>query len=141
MLFTIPPLARSSSRFIAFTDAVYLANVVLQGKVIQIPEMLFIRRRGKSKAWIDNIAFLERCSFPNYLTNGVTLPVSESIQEHVRYLMASALPVETKLRLTKITYETYVKRFGNALSFEIDRAVQLAKAGRFTETWNGMPAL
>jgi hypothetical protein len=120
---------------------VYLANVVLQGKVIQIPEMLFIRRRGKSKEWIDNIAFSERCSFPNYLTNGVTLPVSESIQEHVRYLMASALPVEAKLRLTQITYETYAKRFGNALSFEIDRAAQLAKAGRFTETWNGMPAL
>ncbi|MEE9606011.1 MAG: glycosyltransferase [Candidatus Scalindua sp.] len=142
VLYTIPPLARSSSRFINFTDAMYLANVVLQGKVIQIPEMLFIRRRGKTvKAWIDNIASSERCSFPNYLTNGVTLPVSESIQEHVRYLMASALPVETKLHLTQITYETYVKRFGNALSFEINRAVQLAKAGKFTETWNGMPAL
>ena len=138
---TIPPFARGSSRFIAFTDAVFLANVVLQGKVIQIPEPLFIRRRGKSKAWIDNIAFIERCFFPNYLTNGVTLPVSESIQEHVWYLMASALPVETKLRLTQITYETYVKRFGKFLLFEIDRAVQLAKAGRFTETWNGMPEM
>ncbi|MEE9215598.1 MAG: glycosyltransferase family 2 protein [Thermodesulfobacteriota bacterium] len=137
----IPPLARNSPHFIPFNDAVYLTNVVLQGKVIQIPEMLFIRRRGKSKAWIDNIAFIERCCFPNYLTNGVTLPTSESIQEHVRYLMASALPVETKLRLTQITYEAYVKRFGNAFSFEIDRAVQLAKSGKFTETWNGMPAL
>jgi hypothetical protein len=55
--------------------------------------------------------------------------------------MASALPVETKLRLNQITYETYAKRYGNALSFEINRAVQLAKAGKFTETWNGMPAL
>ena len=137
----IPPLTGSSSRLIPFADAIFLTNVVLQGKVIQIPEMLFIRRRGKSKAWIDNIAFIERCCFPNYLTNGVTLPTSESIQEHVRYLMASALPVETKLRLTQITYEAYAKRYGNILSFEINRAVQLAKAGKFTETWNGMPAL
>ena len=138
---TIPPFARGSSRFIAFTDAVFLANVVLQGKVIQIPEMLFIRRRGKSKAWTDNIAYIERCAFPNFLTNGVTLPASESIQEHVRDLMASTLPVETKLRLNQITYEIYSNRWGNALSFEINRAAQLAKAGKFTETWNGMPAL
>jgi hypothetical protein len=55
--------------------------------------------------------------------------------------MASTLPIETKLRLAQITYETYARRYGNALSFEIDRAVQLAKAGKFTETWNGMPAL
>lgn len=134
------PLISSGYRFL-FTDAVYLANVVLKGKVIQIPEMLFIRRRGKSKPWIDNVAFIERASYFNYLTKGVTLPVSEGIQEHVRYLMASTLPIETKLRLVQITYETYAKRYGNALSFEIDRAVQLAKAGKFTETWNGMPAL
>jgi len=135
----IPPYGGSSPQFIPFNDAVFLTNVVLQGKVIQIPEMLFIRRRGKSKEWIDNMVFTERCCFPNYLTNGVTLPISESIQEHVRYLMASTLPVETKLRLTQITYEAYVKRFGNLLSFEIDRAIQLAKAGKFTETWNGVP--
>jgi glycosyltransferase involved in cell wall biosynthesis len=141
VLFAIPPIARGSSRFCAFTDALFLANVVLQGKVIQIPETLFIRRRGKSKEWIDNIAYLERCSFPNFLTNGVTLPTSESIQEHVRDLMASTLPVETKLRLIQVTYEIYSKRWGNVLSFEIDRAVQLAKAGKFTETWNGMPVL
>ncbi|MBO1224514.1 MAG: glycosyltransferase family 2 protein [Candidatus Scalindua sediminis] len=138
--FSIPPPSKNSSRFYVFTDAVLLANVVLLGKVIQIPETLFIRRRGKSKAWIDNIAYMERGYFPNYLKNGVTLPVSESIQEHVRHLMASALPVETKLRLTKSTYETYVKRFGHFLRHEIDRAVQLAKAGRFTETWNGASA-
>ncbi len=141
VLFAIPPITRGSSRFCVFTDALFLANVVLQGKVIQIPKTLFIRRRGKSKEWIDNIAYLERCSFPNFLTNGVTLPTSESIQEHVRDLMSSTLPVETKLRLTQVTYEIYAKRWGNVLRFEIDRAAQLAKAGRFTETWNGMPAL
>ncbi len=139
VLDVIPPLSDGSC-FI-FTDAVFLASIVLQGKVIQIPEMLFIRRRGKSKPWIDNIAFVERNTLPNYLTKGVTLPTSESIQEHVRYLMASALPVKTKLALTQITYETYAKRYVNALSLEINRAVQLAKAGKFTETWNGMPAL
>ena len=137
---TIPPIAKSSSHFIIFTDAVYLASVVLQGKVIQIPEMLFIRRRGKSKDWIENIAYLERCFFSNYLTNGVTLPTSESIQEHVRYLLASALTAETKLRLIQITYDAYVKRYGKHLRFEIDRAVQFARKGKFTETWNGMPA-
>ncbi len=140
VLFTIPPLARGSSRFYVFTDAVFLANVVLQGKVIQIPETLFIRRRGKSKAWVDNVAYMERF-FPNFLTSGVTLPTSESIQEHVRDLMASTLPAETKLRLIQITYETYGNRWGNVLSFEINRAVELAKAGKFTETWNGMPVL
>jgi glycosyltransferase involved in cell wall biosynthesis len=141
VLFAIPPMAKGSSRFFVFTDAVFLANVVLQGKVIQIPETLFIRRRGKSKAWIDNVAYMERCISPNFLTSGVTLPTSESIQEHVRDLMASTLPVETKLRLIQVTYEIYSKRWGNVLSFEINRAVQLAKAGKFTETWNGMPAL
>ncbi len=140
VLNTIPPLPRYSSRFIVFTDAMFLANVVLQGKVIQIPEMLFIRRRGKSKSWIDSLAFSERMSSPEYLTKGVTLPTSESIQEHVRYLLASALPVETKLHLAQITYEAYAERWGKLLSFEINRAVNLAKAGKFTETWNGMPA-
>lgn len=140
VLHLIPPLSRISSRFIAFTDAMFLANLVLQGKVIQIPEMLFIRRRGQSKPWLENVAFIERISSTKYLTNGVTLPTSESIQEHVRYLLASSLPVETKAQLIQVTYEAYVKRYGNALSFEIDRAVQLAKAGKFTETWNGMPA-
>ncbi len=138
--FSTPPQSKNSSRFIMFTDAVFLTNVVLLGKVIQIPEMLFIRRRGKSKVRIDNIASMERGYFPNYLKNGVTLPVSESIQEHVRHLMASALPVETKLCLTQSTYKTYVKRFGHLLLHEIDRAVQLAQAGRFTETWNGTSA-
>ncbi|MEE9259919.1 MAG: glycosyltransferase family A protein [Candidatus Scalindua sediminis] len=140
VLCTIPPISRSSSRFIVFTDAIFLTNVVLRGKVIQIPEMLFIRRRGKSKSWIDNLAFSERMSSSEYLTKGVTLPTSESIQEHVRYLLASALPVETKLRLAQITYEAYAERWGKLLSFEINRAVNLAKAGKFTETWNGMPA-
>ena len=139
VLYAIPPRLINCSRFIVFVDSLFLANVVLQGKVIQIPEMLFIRRRGKSKHWLDNVAFIESVSPPNILKNGVTLPVSESIQEHVRYLLASDLPVETKLSLTQITYEAYVKRFGNALSFEIDRAVNLAKEGKFTETWNGMP--
>lgn len=137
VLITIPPLS-NGSRFI-FTDAVFLANVVIQGKVIQLPEKLFIRRRGKSKEWIDTMAFTERNTCPNYLSNGITLPVSESIQEHVRYLMTSALPVETKLRLIQITYETYVKRFGKIFCFEIYRAVNLAKEGKFAETWNGMP--
>ncbi len=141
VLYDIPPLSRVSPHFILFTDAIFLADVVLQGKVIQIPETLFYRQRDKSKEWIVNVANSERSSFPNYLTNGVTLPVSESIQEHVRHLLVSDLSVETKLRLTQVTYEAYAKRFGNALSFEINRAVQLAKAGRFAETWNGMPTL
>lgn len=140
VLYTIPPLSRSSSRFIVFSDAIFLANVVLQGKVIQIPDMLFIRRRGKTKPWTDNLAFIEGIPAPDNITIGVTLPISESIQEHVRYLLASALPAETKLRLIQVTYEAYARRFGKGLSFEIDRSVQLAKTGHFTETWTGMPA-
>lgn len=139
VLFTIQPLGRNSPRNMLFGDALFLMNLVLQGKVIQIPEMLFIRRRGKSESWVDRLVYCERGLSSSYLTRGVTLPVSEAIQEHVRYLLASALPVETKLRLIRVTYEAYVKRYGNALSFEIDRAVNLAKEGKFTETWNGMP--
>ena len=141
VLIDIPPFYRSSSRFISWRDIVFLTNVVLQGKVVQIPEMLFIRRVGKSETGLERTALYERGFFPNYLTNGVTLPMSETVQELVRYVMSSTLSVETKLRLTRITYEVFVKRCGNVLSFEIDRAGQLAKAGRFMETWNGMPEM
>lgn len=143
VLFKIPQHGRNSYRNILFADSLFLTNLVFQGKVIQIPEMLFIRRSGKGESWPERLALYERgynnLLFYSDLTRGVTLPVSEGIQEHVRYLLASALPVETKLRLILVTYEAYVKRYGNALSFEIDRAVNLAKEGKFTETWNGMP--
>lgn len=138
LLYTIPPHSRRTSRFILFGDAIFLTNVVLKGKIIQIPEMLFIRRRGKSKPWLENLASLEKVSSPDNLTKVVTLPVSESIQEHVRYLLASDLPPETKLHLIQVTREAYIKRFGKLLRFEIDRAVQLAQEGKFMETWNGM---
>ncbi len=137
VLATIPPLATGSNY--CFTDAVFLANIVLQGKVIQIPETLFIRRRGKSSTWLDFISHIERNTNSNYLTKGITLPISESIQEHVRYVMESHLPIETKLQLTQITYETYIERHGTGFHLEIERAVNLAKEGRFTETWNGIP--
>ncbi|MBF0232708.1 MAG: glycosyltransferase family 2 protein [Desulfamplus sp.] len=141
LLLKLPPLTGKSYNLIAFTDAIFLTNVVLSGKVIQIPEMLFIRRRGRSKPWVDSLALTERVSSPDsdYLSNGVSLPVSESIQEHVRYIMASNLPIKTKLNLAQITYEAYVTRFASNLIFEIDRAVNLAKEGKFMETWNGSP--
>ncbi len=137
-----PPINGYSTNLIAFTDAQFLTNIVLSGKVIQIPEFLFIRRRGEHVLpWHETLALTERVSFPNtdYMSDGVTLPTSESIQEHVRRVFTSTLPRATKLHLAQYTYDTYKQRFSANIDFEVNRAVNLAKEGRFTETWNGSP--
>ena len=140
LLFKIPPIGRSR-HFLAFKDNVFLANVVLSGKVIQIPEPLFIRGRGEQKkSWEEVLANMEQRRSPNYLFKGVTLPTSESIQELVRLVIESVLPEKTKLQLIEATYAIYGKRYNNYLSFEVNRAVNLAKEGKFLETWNGSPA-
>ena len=137
VLFKIPPMSRITSRFIIFFDAIFLANVVLKGKIIQIPEILFTRRRGKSRKWLNNIASIEKASASNYEIKGVSLPANNSIQVHVNDLLASDLPVETILKLIRITYDVYKDRFGAQINYEILRAADLAKSGKFTELWNG----
>ncbi|MBF0232810.1 MAG: glycosyltransferase [Desulfamplus sp.] len=138
-MYSLPPIIGNPSTVMIFTDAILLTHIVLQGKIVQIPEMLFIRRRGESKPWLDNLARIESQSSHNYLQKGVTLPVSDSIIEHVRILLESTLPAEKKLHLIQVTYDAYTTRFGTLLDFEIDRAIKLAKEGKFTESWNGMP--
>jgi len=139
VLHEIPVLSRISARFIPFSDSVFLTNLVLSGKVVQVPETLFIRRRGRARSWVENLSFIEPVLNANPLTTGVTLPVSESIQEHVRYVLLSDLSTEIKLRLVQATYEIFARRHGQMLMLEIDRAVSLARQGRFMETWNGAP--
>lgn len=139
MMYSINMAEFNPSTFMVLTDAMFLSKIVLRGKVVQIPEMLFIRRRGKSKPWVDNVARIESLASRTYFKKGVTLPVSESIIEHVRIILESDLPANKKHDLIQITYDAYIQRFGNALDFEIDRAVKLAKEGNFTETWNGSP--
>ena len=136
-LYGLPLVGNNFSRLIIFSDALYLTNIVLSGKVVQIPELLFIRRRTQTnKTWQDNLANIETAySSMICLTSGVTLPVSESIQEHIRYLLSSNLPKSQVSDLIEATYSIYNKRFGDLLFFEISRAADLAKQGKFMEGW------
>jgi glycosyltransferase involved in cell wall biosynthesis len=139
LLFKIPPLA-GSNHLLVFMDNIFLSNVVLNGKIIQVPEPLFIRRRGgKGKSWEELLSLREGMRPSDYLFNGVSLPTSESIQEHVRFITESGLSEDSKIRLIDATYAIYGNRFRQQLVFEINRAVSLVKEGKFMESWNGSP--
>ncbi len=140
LFFQIPPYGNKPHLTI-LTDNLFLANIVFRGKIIQIPEVLFIRRRGsRAESWQELLANRERRCSANYMLSGVSMPVSESIQQHILDLLESGLPQESIVRLIKATYSEYARRYGKNLTFEIDRAVSLAREGRFMETWNGSPA-
>lgn len=117
-------------------DVVLLAELVLEGKFIQLEEALFNRHKPKQiENFEEHIAGLEKRVSPHILNKGNYLPFCNMIKDHIDLIKHSSLNNNEKIKLAGETIRILLTRYKNNIIFEIDRAIKLISMGRFRHNW------
>ncbi len=122
------------------TDALQITELLFHGKIVQIPEPLFIRNiyasHLKEDAWVKDVrAYVEKKNFP--LGAGVTLPYLDYICRHVEIVRAAPIEAGEKPRLVQAIIDKMARGPAfNQVKMELDRAIALVGSNRFYEEWN-----
>ncbi|MBN2515987.1 MAG: glycosyltransferase [Deltaproteobacteria bacterium] len=122
-----------------FWDNLFLAEVALMGKIVQIDDVLFVRRLTNNY----NYASLDERYGPlisqidhNLFKDGITLPHCRLTYAHLELVNYSELQESEKNILMKDILKCFRTRFGTKMEYEINRAVTLINNGCFYCTWN-----
>ena len=121
-----------------FADTLFLAEVALSGKIIQIPEPLFIRRFTRDynyKSPDERNAQLIADGDPDLFQQGISLPHCRLTYAHLDLINNSHLGISKKEALIQETIKCFKARYGNHMKYEIDRAVALISKGIYYWTW------
>jgi len=121
-----------------FGDTLFLAEVTLSGKIIQIPEPLFIRRLTRNynyKSPDERNAKLISEIDPSLFEQGISLPHCRLTYAHLDLINNSRLGISQKELLIQETIKCFKARFGNQMKYEIDRAVALISKNFYYWTW------
>lgn len=121
-----------------FGDTLLLSEVALSGKIIQIPEQLFIRRFTRNynyKSPDDRNAQLMSETDPSLFEQGISLPHCKLTYAHLDVINNSHLGISQKEALIQETIKCFKARYGNHMKYEIDRAVNLISNGIYYWTW------
>jgi hypothetical protein len=117
-------------------DNILLCELVLKGPFIQLPEVLFHRRRvDRAEDPERRYARIEKlnCSYRDYL--GISFPFLRMIQTHVDLVKHSDSEPKLKRYLMGQTYRIMGMRYRMQLDYEIERAVGLIEKGIFHKAW------
>lgn len=121
-----------------FGDTLFLAEVTLSGKIIQIPEPLFIRRFTRDynyKSPDERNAQLITEGDPNLFNQGFYLPYCRLTFAHLDLLNNAAFDNSCRDALMREVITCFKARYGNHMKYEIDRAVALISKGIYYWTW------
>ncbi|HET6461655.1 MAG TPA: sulfotransferase [Syntrophales bacterium] len=120
-------------------DNLFLAEIALLGKIIQIDDVLFIRHlTRKLKSNLDeHYADVIRSMDPPYMEEGLTLPFCRFTYSHCELVNHSPLPPERKEFLTSEILRCFKHRWAIQLDYEINYLINLLKKGIYYRTWDG----
>jgi len=120
-------------------DNLFLAEISLLGKIVQIDDVLFYRRltRNYDRSLDEHHADVIRALDPSYQEEGITLPFCRLTYAHCEIINLSPLPGEVKERLTAETIRCFRERWGGNMRYELDRLVSLVRRGIHYLTWDG----
>jgi len=121
-----------------FGDTLFLAEVALSGKILQIPEPLFIRRFTRDynyKSPDERNAQLIAEGDPNLFNQGFYLPYCRLTFAHLDLLNNAAFDNSCRDALMREVITCFKARYGNHMKYEIDRAVALISKGIYYWTW------
>jgi len=121
-----------------FADTLFLAEVALSGKILQIPEPLFIRRFTRDynyKSPDERNAQLIAEALPDLFNQGFYLPYCRLTFAHLDLLNNAAFDNSCRDALMGEVITCCKARYGNQMKYEIDRAVALISKGIYYWTW------
>ena len=120
-------------------DNLFLAEIALLGKIIQINDVLFIRclTRNYNLRLDEHHADVLHSADPIYLEEGLTLPFCRFTYAHCELVNHSSLPPERKESLTQEILRCFKRRWAMQLNYEINRLIHFLKNGVYYQTWDG----
>lgn len=121
-----------------FFDNLFLAEMALAGKIVQIPEPLFIRRLTRDynyKSPDDRNEQLMSVVDQSLFNQGISLPHCRLTYAHLDLVHSSDFKAIQKSILIQEVLKCFKARFGNHMKYEIDRAVTLISKGIYYWTW------
>ena len=120
-------------------DNLFLAEIALMGKIIQIDDQLFVRHltRDYERSFAEHHTDLIRSMDPPWLEEGITLPFCRLTYAHCELINYSSFPLSKKEQLTLEIIRCFRGRWDMQLRFEINRAIHLINEGCFYYTWDG----
>ena len=120
-------------------DNLLLAETALWGKIVQIEDVLFIRRvtRPRPANLTEENADLINTSDKTKTLEGLTMPHIRLTYAHFELINEFDLPMEQKVYLIDEIRRCFKARFGEKMRFEVNRAVKMIDQGVFFKTWAG----
>ena len=122
-----------------FWDNLFLAEIALMGKIVQIDDVLFVRRLTRNynydspdERYIQLISEIDH----NLFKDGITLPHCRLTYAHLELINYSELQESEKNILMNDILKCFRTRFGMKMEYEINRAIALIHNGCFYYTWN-----
>ena len=120
-------------------DNLFLAEIALLGKIVQIDDVLFNRglTRNYNLSLEKHHADVLRSADPLLLEEGLTLPFCRFTYAHCELVNHSSLPPARKESLTREIIRCFRNRWAIQLNYEINRLINLLKKGVYYQTWDG----
>ncbi len=120
-------------------DNLFLAEIALAGRIIQIEDVLFVRHltRNYDLSLAEHHADVIGALDPSYLEAGITLPFCRLTYAHCELINHSRLPLDRKEHLTAEIRRCFRQRWAGQLEYEISRLIQLIKNRVYFLTWDG----
>jgi glycosyltransferase involved in cell wall biosynthesis len=121
-----------------FNDTLLMAKLALHGKIIQLPEALFIRRFTRDynyRSLDDRICQLIDIDDPALYNKGIFFPYCRLAYAHLDIINSTGLSDSAKDMLMNETIKCFKVRYGGHMQYEIDRAVKLIADDIYYWTW------
>ncbi len=119
-------------------DNLFLAEIALLGKIVQIEDILFKRRltRNYTKPLEEQNTDIISMVDPAKLSEGITLPYCRLTYAHIEIINESGLFKSEKNMIFNQILRCFKSRFGRQMVFEIKRAIHLINKGLFFYSWD-----
>jgi len=122
-----------------FADNLVLAEIALLGKIVQIDDVLFIRRLTRNynyKTPDERYEQLISGGDPKRFMDGITLPHCRFTYANLELVKYLEIEDSEKSFLINDVLKCFKTRFGAKMQYDIDRAVKLINDEVFYCTWN-----
>ncbi len=140
-LFRTDALQKTRAFFYKFCrggDSLLLSEIALYGKIIQIEDILFVRRvvdSGMKSIGEINREMIDALE-PQRMMDGITLPFCRMAYAHLELINAVVQDPAAKGSLMEETVKCFKTRYIKPMLNEINRALELIDNGHLYYTWD-----
>lgn len=124
-----------------FADTLFLAEIaLLLGKIVQIDDVLFVRRLTRNYNYRSHDERYEQLMSldvnSKWISEGISLPHCRLTYAHIELINYLEIENSEKDFLMNDILKCFKTRFGNKMTYEINRAIELINNGYFYYTWD-----